>query len=297
MIDWWLDEAGYPILDRSGAIRWFVNIGDVLTWADTRQELINRFVHDEKMDPEAVLPKSFTFIPSKITDNKILLKIDPGYLANLNALPYVERMRMLYGNWKIRPAAGNYFKREWFEVIDPIEVPYSREKARYWDRAATKPSTENPDPSWTVGLKGSKSHTTGITYIENMIRFRNTPGVVQTAIRNAATHDGTDTEVILEQDPGQAGVVELSIYSKLLAGWPFRYVKPTVDKETRAKTASAQAEHGMIKVVRGAWNDAFFNELENFPEGAHDDIVDCISGLVNCFEDVSTLNYEALTKM
>jgi predicted phage terminase large subunit-like protein len=100
----------------------------------------------------------------------------------------------------------------------------------------------------------------------------------------------------LEQDPGQAGVVEIGFYGKLLLGFNVRFVKPTTDKVTRAKIASAQAEHGFIKVVRGSWNNAFFNELENFPDGAHDDIVDGLSGLANHFEDAPMLDYTALTR-
>ena len=38
------------------------------------------------------------------------------------------------------------------------------------------------------------------------------------------------------------------------------------------------AEAGNIKVLRAPWNEDFFRELENFPEGSHDDIVDALSG-------------------
>jgi phage terminase large subunit-like protein len=58
--------------------------------------------------------------------------------------------------------------------------------------------------------------------------------------------------------------------------------RETGDKVTRAGPASSQAEVGNIKVVRGAWNEAFFSELENFPsERGHDDQVDALAGAVN----------------
>ena len=53
------------------------------------------------------------------------------------------------------------------------------------------------------------------------------------------------------------------------------------DKITRAKAVSAQCEWGNVSVLRAPWNDDFFSELENFPEGAHDDIVDVLSGAFN----------------
>jgi predicted phage terminase large subunit-like protein len=36
-----------------------------------------------------------------------------------------------------------------------------------------------------------------------------------------------------------------------------------------------------VKIVKAAWNDALLNELENFPEGEHDDQVDTLSGAFN----------------
>ena len=42
----------------------------------------------------------------------------PGILS----LPTLERERLLAGNWKIRPAAGLYFKGEWCAVVDQAPV-------------------------------------------------------------------------------------------------------------------------------------------------------------------------------
>ncbi len=45
---------------------------------------------------------------------------------------------------------------------------------------------------------------------------------------------------------------------------------------------SSKAEHGLIKLVRGPWVNAFLNEVEDFGEDpreyAHDDQVDGLSG-------------------
>jgi hypothetical protein len=58
--------------------------------------------------------------PAKVFDNPALLQVNPEYLAWLLSLPLLEleRERLLGGNWKIRPAAGLYFKREWCAVAD-----------------------------------------------------------------------------------------------------------------------------------------------------------------------------------
>lgn len=49
------------------------------------------------------------------------------------------------------------------------------------------------------------------------------------------------------------------------------------DKMERAAPWLERAQAGLVDVVQGPWNDEFFSELENFPHGAHDDMIDAIS--------------------
>lgn len=94
-IEWWIDQdTGYPIPERSGKIRYFVRREEKLYWADTRKELWERFNLNTAEEREE--PKSVTFIMSRLEDNKELLRVNPGYMANLKAMPLVERERLLY---------------------------------------------------------------------------------------------------------------------------------------------------------------------------------------------------------
>jgi hypothetical protein len=88
-------------------------------------------------------PISVTFIPATVFDNSALLQVNPEYLGSLLSLPTLERERLLGGNWKIRPAAGLYFKREWCAVVDA--VPADLDVVGYWGLAATE-KTEFNDP-------------------------------------------------------------------------------------------------------------------------------------------------------
>jgi len=266
-IDWWIDnETGYAIPERSGLIRWFIVIGDETIWSNTKEEL-------KKKHPDC-LPKSVSFIASTVYDNKILLKENPDYLANLQALPRFEREQLLMGNWNIRPTAGMFFQRSFFNVVDVL--PRNVTFVRYWDRAATN-KTELNDPDFTVGLKLAKDKD-GIFYVVDIVRLQESPLQVQNAIKNCSTQDSSDCRIGIEQDPGQAGVSEVDLLIRMLQGYSATAYKVTKDKITRASPVSAQAEAGNIRVLRGYWNEDFFRELENFPEGGHDDIVDALSG-------------------
>ncbi|ATE60156.1 phage terminase large subunit [Thauera sinica] len=274
LIAWWIDqETGYAIPERSGVIRWFVRYRNELIWADSPEEL-----RDQYPDLE---PKSLTFIASSYKDNKIGMAKDPKYMSNLDALPLVEREQLKNGNWKIRPAAGDYFKAEWFGVLE--RAPEYCRWVRYWDRAATEPNPQNPDPDYTAGVKLGKD-SEGNYYVGHVARDRKRPAGVMKLIKGTTRADSVRCAAVLEQDPAQAGKVEADMYITQLAGFEVHTVPKRTDKETAARPVSSMAEAGRVFLIRGAWNKAFLDELENFPKGAHDDQVDALSGAFNFLE-------------
>jgi predicted phage terminase large subunit-like protein len=74
----------------------------------------------------------------------------------------------------------------------------------------------------------------------------------------------------------------------LLAGFDARGVTETRDKVSRAMSSSAGFESATIQLCYGEWNQVFINELVNFPDGDHDDIVDAVTGGYNCLTGFKT---------
>lgn len=270
-ISWWIDqESGLPISERAGVVRWFVRINDALIWADDPAEL-------EEKHP-GIPPKSATFIPAKLTDNAALMAADPGYMANLLALPKVERERLLGGNWKIRAAAGLLFKRSWVTVVDV--APADLKIVRGWDLAGT-PKVDGNDPDWTTGTKIGLSRSSGRYIVLHHVRERDTPHKIESLIANTASQDGKKVEISLPQDPGQAGKAQVATLIKMLSSYTARATPETGDKETRFGPFSAQCEAGNVDVLRGPWNEEWFMELEAFPDAAHDDDADSTARAFN----------------
>jgi predicted phage terminase large subunit-like protein len=276
LLAWWIDQdSGFPIKERSGVLRWYVQLGDELHWDDTREGLIARLKDEEIVDPyEELLPLSVTFIAASIYDNPILLRRNPGYLAYLKGLPLVERERLLKGNWKIRHSAGLLFKREWCEMVDaaPAELP----RVRFWDLAATE-KTQSNNPDWTVGLKMAGARS-GPWYVEHVIRMRRSPGWVEDAVLNTAGQDGRGCIVAMKQDPGQASKSQIKDFVAKLAGYTVHTSLTSGDKVTNFSPFSSQCEAGNVRIVRGPWNNEFFVSLEGFPDARHDDDADGCSG-------------------
>ena len=275
-IAWWIDpDTGIPIPERAGVLRYFVRVNDAILWDDSPEELRKRFGAD-------VEPKSVTFIAAKLSDNQALVKADPSYAANLKAQNAVQRARLLDGNWKIRPAAGLYFRREWVRVIDA--APAGLTWIRFWDLAATEKTDDN-DPDWTVGVRmgvkrGAEGRVERIV-VADVRRLRESPMRVEHAVMNTAQADGVGVRVGLFQDPGQAGKSQAAAFVRMLVGYTLTVHPISGDKVTLFGPFSAQCEAGTVEFVRGVWNDELFTQLEGFPDAAHDDDADACSGAFN----------------
>lgn len=114
-IDWWIGDDGLPIEERNGKIRYCFMDGetvDGIYWGDTREEvyeqcshIIDRYWREEYSEfgrKEDMFIKSVTFIRGRVYENKVLMKSDPAYLANLVNQDDEQRARDLDGNWKYK---------------------------------------------------------------------------------------------------------------------------------------------------------------------------------------------------
>lgn len=250
LVDWWIDIEGYPIPERSGAIRWFTHINDELHWSDSKQELRDRF---------SVEPKSFTFIAAKIYDNPILLNKDPGYLANLQALHPIDKARLLEGNWRIKPESGKIFNRAWFEVVDT--VPTGGVIVRFFDLAATAADMKK-DAFYTAGVKMKKVGS--IYYVLDIVAEQLSPADADNLIVATAQQDSKNVRLRWEKEGGSAGVRDEVHLKSLLSGFDARAVSPRGDKVLRCKPMASEAMRGNVKLLRGEWNDRFLNALHAF---------------------------------
>lgn len=275
LIAWWIDqETGCPIPERSGVLRWFTRDGDEFLWGNTRQEVLALLHHGRS---SALDIKSLTFIPGSIDENVIGNAADPGYRGNLMVQTRVERARLLDGNWKVRKSAGSYFRRSDVKILDtaPTDIEAI---TRRWDLAASEPTEAYPDPDHTCGVKLGR-YKNGRFVVLHVEMQRKRANEVRELVKRTAEQDGAECSVGVPQDPAQAGKDQADSYVLDLAGWDVYAEKESGDKQTRAEPCAAQWQHQNIDVVKGTWNDAFFAQLEAFPDPkVHDDAVDALSG-------------------
>lgn len=229
----------------------------------------NDWVKRRFIDPRTKSEKAY-FVPSKLSDNP---SVDPSYRESLSYLNEVDRLRLENGDWEVTEA-GEMFDRADFIYTD-VE-PQIVKKVRFWDMASSQNTGD-----YTVGcLMGLK--TDGKVVILDIQRFQKHPHGVEKHVRATAAVDGIDTYVRQEQEPGSSGVMVIEHYRRnVFNGYMYDGVRSTGSKEARAKAYASYAKAGNVEILLGQWNRDFLNEHEQFPNGAHDDIVDASSGAYN----------------
>lgn len=215
------------------------------------------------------------FIPARLVDNPNIDREE--YTESLAQLDPVTRAQLMNGDWTAR-TLGGMFRREQFKFIEWDEVPDRIRWMRFWDLAATalKPGR---DPDFTAGaLVGLFD---GNWYIADIDRFQLEPSPLEKRLKSRAETDGRHIAVRMEQEPGSSGKISIANFARTtFMGFDFRGIPSTGSKVDRARPVSAALGNGFVYIVRGPWVTEFLDEAEAFPEGAHDDQVDAVSGAV-----------------
>ncbi len=273
-IKWYIDQdTGYAIQEHGGMIRWFIILDDEPIWADNPDELFDKY---------GIEPKSFTFIPSSVYDNKILLDNNREYLANLKAQDEVTKEQLLNGNWKIRPAGGLYFKANQAPIVSVVPDKIIG-ICRAWDLAATEQTPQNKSPDKTAGVLMARLRNGQFIVLDVFTGCLNASGVRQ-AVRSIAMQDRINyrcNNIHIPQDPGQAGKEQAQSYVGFLAGFNVQTERVNGSKINRAEPFASQWQQGNILLLRGDWNKPYTNELSSFPDGLHDDLVDASADAFN----------------
>lgn len=254
----WVDRR-YPNPAKPGELRWFRRAEDGA---------------EVECDSHEDGAWSRTYIPMSWADNPALTD---EYRRNLDMLPYIQRQRLKYGDWDIVEGSGLVLNRQWFQFVDSI--PRGLRAFRYWDFAATERSLRSSDPDYTATAVLYTDSTNYYIYVQ---RRRATWATVREWVRSCIEHDPDYVIHGGEEEGGASG----KAMSHELMGLAARYgrswtpVRPDRDKVQRAQQWSALAEQGRVYLLRlpGANVDDFLAEAHMFPDGAHDDMIDAVSG-------------------
>jgi predicted phage terminase large subunit-like protein len=174
------------------------------------------------------------------------------------------------------PPGGGLFKVDNFvmtaQLLDRRQIVKS---VRYWDKAATIEAG-----AYTVGVKMHLLKNK-FFFIEDVKRGQWSSEVRERMIRQTAIADGTDVDIVIEQEGGSGGKESAEGTIRNLAGFRVKAERPIGDKNTRADRYSVQVNNGSFILVVADWNARFKEEYELFPNGTYKDQVDAGAGAFN----------------
>lgn len=221
------------------------------------------------------------YIPAKLHDNPFIDAL--AYMRSLSQLDPYTRQAIADGDWNAKPP-GKMFNRSWFQVVPDTPDNEEVRRVRFWDLAATQEDGQN-NPSYTCGVK--MSYYQHNFYIEHAVRKRDTPGAVKALVKDTALGDEAGTEIWIEQEPGSSGIAVIDDYIRALPKFAVRPFKVSREKVFRAAPLASQAEGKHVFIKAGPWNEAYLDELEQFPSArAKNDQVDASSGAYNVLAEM-----------
>ncbi len=170
-------------------------------------------------------------------------------------------------------------------VLDP-KVFEHRTAGIHWcrgyDFAFSEKERGKADPDFTAScLMGWRWAIGGEwydVYIKHIILWQETWTETKRQIARIAAEDGEDVWISGEGNGTQkAAMNDLEMYADLA-----NYRKVLIPMQVADKTAKAlpwidHAKRGYVWLEKSPWNRIFFDQIEAFPNGAHDDMHDAIS--------------------
>jgi hypothetical protein len=158
--------------------------------------LIDKMTSDSGIDPREFV-KSITFISGSIYDNKELIKVNPGYLANLLSQDEAAKSSLLEGNWK-------------FIASDKDIYPYAPFLEMFTDNA--EPNNGNRRIIADIALQGSNKFIVSCfdgRYLLDMVILEKSNGLeVVNAIKAMASDYRVPNSRILFDADGVGGFVD-----------------------------------------------------------------------------------------
>lgn len=197
------------------------------------------------------------------------------------------RRQEIFGE-SVKPE-GSLGDRSWFDQMKlRSRWETVKKRIRYWDLAGTEKKLiqgkEVNDPDESVGTLFSMKDKNEFCIEHQAGAFVDWDGLLR-LIRDTSIRDGPDVKIFVEQEPGSGGKNQVAAIDKYLkeqipghfgvVGW-----RPAQDRVELANLWFAEAAQKKVFIVdNGSWDaEGFYNQLDNFPSGRHDDKVTSVTG-------------------
>ena len=225
-------------------------------------------------------------LPAEVSDNVIPSELKELYV---NGLLFPQRLsKSVLESFKIglgsygysgqysqlpSPSEGGIFKGAWFNVIKQLPDSLKLDQLKwdfYLDTAYT-----NKQENDATGLLCAAFHNNELYVKEAKAVRLEFPELIK-EVQNFTTVNGYTNRSRIYIEPKASGKSIVQMLKRSTGLNVMEDKAPTQDKVSRASSVSAFIESGRVNLLDGRYIDPFLNELKAFPNGSHDDLVDCL---------------------
>lgn len=168
------------------------------------------------------------------------------------------------------PAEGGEWKKDWFKIVDKAEVPIGALKWELIIDGAYTKDTKNDPTGLQIGAKWGDNYVIW----SSIDKYLEMPELLK-FVPNHITSSGLNVVMsLVEPKASGKSLVQLIRQQTNLNITEIKSTFVNSSKIDNARTCSHFIEGGRVILVKGAWNDAFLNQVAMFPNGKHDEHID-----------------------
>lgn len=177
-----------------------------------------------------------------------------------------------------RPSAedGGVIKKAWFTMYDPRKFDTTGKVVNFFfDTAYTEDEKNDPTAGIAYIKEGANFYVLSceVDYLEftEQIKF----------IKDFSSKHGYTQRSIIRVEPKASGKSVVQVVKRDTALNVKEGIAPKESKISRVNNVSGTLEAGRVYLPAGmVWTVDFMEECAKFPNGAHDDRVDCLTGML-----------------
>ncbi len=185
-----------------------------------------------------------------------------------------------------RNRTGNFFDEGQFTIIE------KRPSGLRWYAYIDLALGESKAADWNATIPCALNQETGELVYRDLLRVHELDEFLGLLKTKMLAPEEMGTVWGVESVAFQALVFRQFMRDPALARVAIVEIKPETDKVSRARAIKFRAVSGLVRVARGEWWKEAWRELEVFPNGKHDDVVDAMSGGVQMISTYAE-GYEA----
>jgi predicted phage terminase large subunit-like protein len=168
------------------------------------------------------------------------------------------------------PAEGGEWKKDWFQFVDKSEVPIGKLKWELIIDGAYTKDTKNDPSGFQIGAKWDNNYVIW----SSIDKYLEMPELLK-FLPNHIISSGLDVVMsLVEPKASGKSLVQLIRQQTKLNISEIKSTFVNSSKIDNARTCSHFIEGGRVILVKGAWNEAFLNQIAMFPNGKHDEHID-----------------------